>query len=60
MFDLSWFLRMSQWARHPPSWKRVKLVLAVVVICFAIVAADRLGLWPASWTLDRSPGGTLR
>lgn len=35
-------LRMSRWARHPPSAQRVKLVLAVIAICALIVGAERL------------------
>ncbi len=60
MIDPGWLLRMSQWARHPPSWRRVKLILAVVAICLAIVALDKLGLWPAGWSLSRGHGVPMR
>ena len=37
-----WFMRMSKWARKPPSAKRVKLVFAVVAICLVLVAIEKL------------------
>ena len=41
-----WLLRMAQWARNPPSWGRVKLVVFVVLICFAIYGIELLWGWP--------------
>ena len=35
-------MRMSKWARKPPSAKRVKLVFAVVAICLVLVAIEKL------------------
>ncbi|MWB77018.1 hypothetical protein GLS40_03140 [Pseudooceanicola sp. 216_PA32_1] len=35
-----WLVRMSRWARNPPSPGRVKLVLAVVAICLLIVTLE--------------------
>lgn len=35
-----WLLRMSQWARNPPSTKRVVFGLAVIGICLALVAYE--------------------
>ena len=34
-------LRMSKWARKPPSEKRVKLVIGIVVICLILFAIER-------------------
>jgi hypothetical protein len=56
MHGLTQFLRMSRWARLPPSWGRVKLVAAVLLICLALYAIDRLFGWPAWLT----PNGTAR
>ncbi len=39
-------LRMSKWARNPPSERRVKLVIAVLLICLMIAGIEYLGLWP--------------
>jgi len=43
---MRWFLRMSRWARNPPSKKRVQMVLAIAAVCLLIFGAERLGLWP--------------
>ncbi len=45
------FLRMSRWARTPPSRRGVILWLSVLVACLALVGLDRLGLWPDALTL---------
>jgi len=51
-------LRMAKWARHPPSAKRVKLVVGVVVICLVLVAIERwIGL--PDW-LQMEPQGRMR
>lgn len=52
-----WFLRMSRWARHPPSWGRVKLVVAVVAVCILIVVLERIFGWPEALTVNRVPRG---
>ncbi len=37
-----WMLRLSRWARHLPSGKRVWLILGVVAITLAIAGVERL------------------
>ncbi|WP_212769788.1 hypothetical protein [Thalassovita mangrovi] len=49
---MHWLFRMSKWARNPPSAGRVRLVLAVIVICLAIYAVERWIGWPDWLTLD--------
>lgn len=49
------FLRMSKWARNPPSARRVKLVLAVIALCLVLYAVERLVGWP-----DWARAGRLR
>lgn len=39
--NLHHLLRMSKWARNPPSEKRVKLVVGIVVICLILFAIER-------------------
>lgn len=39
-------LRMSRWARNPPSDQRVKLVLGLIVLCLAIAGIEYMGWWP--------------
>ena len=53
--NLRHFLRMSRWARHPPSARRVVLVVSIVALCLAIAALDRLHLLPDWFSL---PEGT--
>lgn len=40
------FLRMSRWARKPPSDRRVKLVFGIIALCLMIWGIEALGLWP--------------
>jgi hypothetical protein len=50
--NLNWLLRMAKWARHPPSPQRVKLVLAVIAICFALWGVELLWGWPDALTVN--------
>ncbi|WP_199489450.1 hypothetical protein [Pseudotabrizicola alkalilacus] len=45
-----WFLRMAKWARNPPSWARVKLVVGVVLVCFVIFGFEYFWGWPEALT----------
>ena len=47
-----WFLRMARWARRPPSEKRVKLVLGVIALVFALWGVEQLFGWPDALSLD--------
>ncbi|MFQ5438456.1 MAG: hypothetical protein ACE5DK_06470 [Paracoccaceae bacterium] len=44
--NIMWFLRMARWARHPPSPRRVMLVLGVIAFCLALYGAERVFGWP--------------
>ena len=55
-----WLLRMAKWARHPPSARRVKLVLGVVLLCLALVLYEHFHGWPEALTLEGRPGGRFR
>lgn len=57
--NLTWLLRMSRWARRPPSWGRVKLVVGVVVMCLLLVAAERFIGWP-DWLTVNGGGRMIR
>jgi len=46
-------LRMSRWARNPPSPKRVRFVLVIIAICLLIYAIERTGWWPDWATAQR-------
>lgn len=62
MNPLIWLVRMSRWARNPPSPRIVALVFGIIAAGLVLVALDRLGLWPQWATLDRpaSPANMLR
>lgn len=55
-----WLLRMAKWARHPPSARRVKLVLGIAGVCLALVAVERFVGWPDWLTLEAPPQGRFR
>ena len=46
--------RMAQWARNPPSMRRIKIIFAVVGVCLVIYCIERWIGWPdwltAQWT----------
>ena len=50
-----WFLRMRRWVQHPPSPRKVKVVLAVIALCLALYAIERWLGWPEA--LQVQPGG---
>jgi len=50
-----WLIRMAQWARNPPSWGRVKLVAAVVLLCLAIYGVEWMWGWPDWLTVNDRP-----
>lgn len=54
-----WFLRAKRWARNPPSWGRVKFVVAIVLICLGLYAAERIWGWPEALTPERFPSGKV-
>lgn len=50
--NLTWLMRMSKWARKPPSARQVKLVLSVVAVCFAIWGIEMIWGWPDALTVN--------
>lgn len=57
--NLAFFLRMSNWARNPPSAKRVKMVLWVIGFCLALYAIERWIGWPDWLTNGNAPRGRI-
>jgi len=47
-----WLLRMSKWARYPPSLTRVKLVFGAVALVLVVVGIEWMGWWPEWATAD--------
>ncbi len=50
--NLTWLMRMAKWARHPPSPRQVKFVLAIVAACFLIWGIELLWGWPEVLTVN--------
>jgi hypothetical protein len=48
-----WLIRASQWARKPPSWGRVVMLLAVIVLCLLLFGFDHFWGWPTWLTVNR-------
>jgi hypothetical protein len=53
--NYAWLLRMARWARRPPSESRVKLVIAVIVICLALAGIEHFWGWP-DWMTTNTNG----
>ncbi len=54
-----WLLRMSRWAKNPPSEGRIKFVFAIVAICLALYAVERIYGWPEWLTPQATPKGRI-
>ena len=54
-----WFLRMSRWARNPPSDGRVKLVLGIILVCLILFGIEWWFGWPDWLTPNQVPKGRL-
>lgn len=50
--NLHWLVRMSRWARNPPGPGRVRLVLGVVAVCFALWGIELIWGWPDALTVN--------
>ncbi|MCV6586881.1 MAG: hypothetical protein OIF47_15225 [Marinibacterium sp.] len=52
---MHWLLRMSRWARNPPSTRRVVLVFGVIALCLLIAGIEAMGWWPDWANAERMP-----
>jgi hypothetical protein len=50
--NLRHFLRMANWARNPPSARRVALVFGVVALCLLLAGLEWFGAFPDSIGLE--------
>ena len=50
---INWLLRMAKWARNPPSPARVRLVVSVVALCFALWGVEMIWGWPEALTVNK-------
>lgn len=46
---------MTQWLRHPPSWRTVQIIIVVLVAATALVLVERFIGWPEWATTERVP-----
>ncbi|SEM87156.1 hypothetical protein [Palleronia pelagia] len=53
--NLHWMLRAKRWAQNPPSAKQVKFVLAIIAVCIALFAYERIMGWP-DWLTPNNVG----
>ena len=57
--NLRWFLRMSMWARRPPSERKVRFVFAVIALCLIVFGIEWLFGWPEALTPEWAPRGRI-
>ncbi len=50
--NLHWLMQMSRWARNPPSWRTVRLVVAVIAACLLLVGIEHVWGWPDWLTVN--------
>lgn len=55
MNNLGWFVRMSRWARHPPSGRMVVLVLSIIAISLVLLGLEKAGMLPDWASMDPRP-----
>ena len=55
--NMRWLWRASMWARRPPSEKKVKLVIGLIVGCILLALIEHYVGWPEWAKLDRMPRG---
>lgn len=60
MNPLFWLLRMSRWARRPPSARQAAVVAATVALCLALAAIDHYFGWPAWLSVNPPLRGPAR
>ncbi|MBT8408807.1 MAG: hypothetical protein KJN93_04195 [Alphaproteobacteria bacterium] len=53
------FLRMAKWARRPPSEARVKLVLAILLVCALLWGAEQIFGFPQWLTPNMTGSGRI-
>lgn len=47
-----WLIKMSQWARNPPSARKVAFVLGIVALCLGLGAYEYVFGWPEFLTVN--------
>ncbi|RBW53441.1 hypothetical protein DS909_14510 [Phaeobacter gallaeciensis] len=53
LMNMRHLLRMSRWARNPPSEKKVIMVFAIIAFCLILFGIEYAGFWP-DWAKTNS------
>lgn len=55
MISIWQLLRMSKWARHPPSTRMVILVAGILAVALLIAGVERFIGWPDALSMEPQP-----
>lgn len=53
--NIRWMMRAKRLAQSPPSWGRVKFVMAIIAVCIVVFLIERYVGWPDWAQRDRMP-----
>lgn len=59
MNELRWLLRAKRWAQHPPSPKKVAVILGVLAVCLLLAGIDHFWGWPEWLTVNGTGRGRI-
>ncbi|MFK7743970.1 MAG: hypothetical protein AB8B47_02860 [Roseobacter sp.] len=51
--NIAWLMRMSMWARRPPSRAKIKLAAIVFAGVAVVFGLEYFGFWPDAMTAQR-------
>lgn len=52
---MGWLLRMSRWARKPPSLRQARVIAAIVLVGLGLAGIEWIWGWPDWLTVNRVP-----
>ncbi|MCF3594316.1 hypothetical protein LZG00_09915 [Rhodobacteraceae bacterium LMO-12] len=55
MIGIRQLLRMSKWARHPPSTRMVIMVAGIIVVALVIAGIEHFIGWPDALSMEPQP-----
>ncbi len=53
-----WLLRLSRWARNPPSWRKLVLIGVVLALCLLAAGVEYFVGWP-DWLTPNGKAGRI-
>jgi len=54
-----WLLRLTRWARNPPSPHRAMVIFAIIALCLMLYGIESVFGWPDWLTPERLPRGRV-